>query len=84
MISNAGDKSDIIGAGSVGGVGVGAEGVAINPSGGFKHFGIVKGEYMILRGSVPGVPKRLVKLRQPLRSPQKKIIEPKILEVVIK
>jgi large subunit ribosomal protein L3 len=83
MISKAGDKSDIIGAGSIGGGG-GAEGVAINPSGGFKHFGIVKGEYMILRGSVPGVPKRLVKLRQPLRSPQKKIIEPKILEVVIK
>jgi large subunit ribosomal protein L3 len=60
------------------------EGNVINPSGGFKHFGPVKGEYLVLRGSVPGVPKRLVKLRQPLRSPQKKVIEPKVLEVVVK
>ena len=75
MISNTGDKNNDTG---------GNEGVVINPSGGFKHFGLVKGEYLILRGSVPGVPKRLVKLRQPLRSPQKKVIEPKVLEVVVK
>jgi large subunit ribosomal protein L3 len=74
MISNIGDKnysSD-------------NQGVMINPSGGFKHFGLVRGEYLILRGSVPGVPKRLLKLRQPIRSPHKKIIEPKVLEVVVK
>jgi large subunit ribosomal protein L3 len=34
----------------------------INPSGGFKHFGMVKGDYIVVRGSVPGVPKRLVKM----------------------
>jgi large subunit ribosomal protein L3 len=60
------------------------EGNVINPSGGFKHFGVVKGEYLVLRGSVPGVPKRLLKLRHPIRSRQKKIIEPKVLEVVVK
>ena len=54
----------------------------INPPGGFKHFGIVKGEYMVLRGSIPGVPKRLIKMRHPLRNTQKKVIEPKIVEVV--
>jgi large subunit ribosomal protein L3 len=71
MISNTGNNND-------------NEANIINPSGGFKHFGLVKGEYLVLRGSVPGVPKRLLKLRHPIRSHQKKIIEPKVLEVVVK
>ena len=57
---------------------------SINPSGGFKHFGLVKGDYIVVRGSVPGVPKRLVKMRQPIRSVSKKVLEPKVLEVVVK
>jgi large subunit ribosomal protein L3 len=56
---------------------------SINPSGGFKHFGLVKGDYMVVRGSIPGVPKRLVKMRHPIRNVQKKVLEPKILEVVV-
>jgi large subunit ribosomal protein L3 len=55
----------------------------INPSGGFKHFGVVSGDYIVVRGSVPGVPKRLVKMRQPIRSISRKILEPKVLEVVV-
>ncbi|HEV8406204.1 MAG TPA: 50S ribosomal protein L3 [Nitrososphaera sp.] len=55
---------------------------SINPSGGFKHFGLVKGDYMIVRGSVPGVPKRLIKMRRPIRNISKKVLEPKVLEVV--
>lgn len=57
--------------------------IGINPSGGFKHFGIIKGDFIVVRGSIPGVPKRLIKLRYPLRSSQKKIQEPKILEMMI-
>jgi large subunit ribosomal protein L3 len=56
---------------------------AINPSGGFKHFGQVRGDYVVVRGSIPGVPKRLIKLRLPIRDYQKKIIEPKIIEVIV-
>jgi large subunit ribosomal protein L3 len=56
---------------------------SINPSGGFKHFGLVKGDYIVVRGSVPGVPKRLIKIRQPIRSVPKKVLEPKVLEVVV-
>jgi large subunit ribosomal protein L3 len=56
---------------------------SINPSGGFKHFGLVKGDYIIVRGSVPGVPKRLVKMRHPIRNVPKKVLEPKIMEVVV-
>jgi large subunit ribosomal protein L3 len=57
---------------------------SINPPGGFKHFGLVRGDYIVVRGSVPGVPKRLLKMRQPIRGPSKKVLEPKILEVVVK
>ncbi|MDQ3847564.1 MAG: 50S ribosomal protein L3 [Thermoproteota archaeon] len=56
----------------------------INPAGGFKHFGLVKGDYIVVRGSVPGVPKRLVKMRQPIRNVAKKTLEPKVLEVIVK
>ncbi len=56
---------------------------SVNPRGGFKHYGTITGEYIILKGSVPGVPKRLIKLRQPLRSYQKKLSQPKILEVIV-
>ncbi len=56
---------------------------SINPSGGFKHYGIVKGDYIVVRGSVPGVPKRLIKMRHPIRNLPKKVLEPKILEVVV-
>ena len=56
---------------------------SINPSGGFKHYGLVRGDYIVVRGSVPGVPKRLVKMRQPIRAVSKKVVEPKVLEVVV-
>ncbi len=55
----------------------------INPSGGFKHFGVVKGDYVILRGSVPGTYSRLVKLRAPVRPKITKVNPPKILEIMI-
>lgn len=56
---------------------------AINPKGGFKHFGLVKGDYIIVRGSIPGVPQRLIKMRHPIRNIPKKVLEPKVLEVVV-
>lgn len=57
---------------------------SINPAGGFKHFGLVRGDYIVVRGSVPGVPKRLLKMRQPIRSVSKKVLEPRVLEVIVK
>ena len=56
---------------------------SINPAGGFKHFGVVKGEYIVVRGSIPGVAQRLVRMRQPIRHVPKKVLEPKVLEVVV-
>jgi len=56
----------------------------INPDGGFEHFGMIKYDYIIVKGSVPGVPKRLVKMRFPIRIVGKKIVEPKVMEVLVK
>ncbi len=41
----------------------------VNPSSGFPEYGFVKNDYVLVRGSVPGPAKRLVKLRLAVRSP---------------
>jgi large subunit ribosomal protein L3 len=46
---------------------IGEEGEEINPSGGFLHYGNVKNGYVILHGSVPGPPKRLIRMRDAAR-----------------
>ncbi|OYT61964.1 50S ribosomal protein L3 [Thermoplasmatales archaeon ex4484_30] len=46
---------------------IGENGEEITPAGGFPHYGIVRNEYTILHGSIPGCVKRLVKLRQAIR-----------------
>ncbi len=60
-----------------------SDGIKINPDGGYKHFGLVKGDFIILKGSVPGTYKRLIKLRSQIRNVPAKVIKPNILEVVI-
>ncbi len=44
----------------------------INPKSGFLHYGLVKNDYILLKGSIPGQIKRAVKLTYPVR-PQKNI-----------
>ena len=39
----------------------------INPDGGFVKYGVVKNDYVLVKGSLPGPSKRLVILRQPIR-----------------
>jgi large subunit ribosomal protein L3 len=39
----------------------------VNPKGGFKNYGFVKGDYLLLKGSVMGSSKRLIKLRKTVR-----------------
>jgi len=53
----------------------------ITPKGGFKHYGEVKSDYIVIRGSVQGPPKRFVKLRHTVRLKNHKVQPPKILEV---
>jgi large subunit ribosomal protein L3 len=43
----------------------------INPKGGFLSYGIIKGDYVLIQGSVPGPRKRLIRLRPAIRPPKK-------------
>jgi large subunit ribosomal protein L3 len=45
---------------------LGSEG-AVTPKSGFKQYGVVKGDYVMLKGSVQGPAKRLIKLRKAAR-----------------
>jgi large subunit ribosomal protein L3 len=49
---------------------IGEKGDEVNPRGGFVNYGVVRNPYILLKGSVPGPTKRLVRLRDPAR-PQK-------------
>jgi len=45
----------------------------INPKGGFLRYGLIKGDHIIVLGSVPGPKKRLIRLRKSIRP--KRILE---------
>ena len=49
---------------------LGAKGEEVTPRGGFPRYGILRGDFVLLAGSVPGPVKRLIHLRQPMRSPK--------------
>ena len=61
----------------------GGKSISINPPGGYKHFGLVRGDFVVLKGSVPGAYRRLVKLRSQIRNVPARINKPNILEVVV-
>jgi large subunit ribosomal protein L3 len=53
----------------------------ITPTGGYLHFGEVRGDYLIVRGSIPGPAKRLIDLRMPIYPRRQKVTAPKIVEL---
>ena len=61
---------------------IGEKGEEVTPKGGFNRYGIIKGNYMLVEGSVPGPTKRLIMLRLPIRPGRVKLIVPEIREVV--
>jgi len=50
---------------------VGTDGNEVNPKGGFLNYGEVQGAYVLIRGSVPGPAKRLIRFRDATRVPAK-------------
>ncbi len=48
---------------------LGSEGKEVTPSGGFVRYGPVKGDFVLVAGSVPGPTKRLVHLRRAIKQP---------------
>jgi large subunit ribosomal protein L3 len=61
---------------------IGDKGEEITPVAGFKRYGVVKSNYMLVEGSVPGSKKRLIYLRLPMRPSKIKMIVPEIKEVM--
>jgi large subunit ribosomal protein L3 len=55
---------------------IGKDGKEVTPRGGFLRYGLVRGPYMILAGSVAGTEKRPVRLRFPARPPRNVPEEP--------
>lgn len=46
---------------------LGDDGAEITPAGGFLHYGVVRNNYVLLHGSIPGPTKRLIRLREAAR-----------------
>ncbi len=59
---------------------MGENGEEATPKGGLVHYGVVRGPYILVKGSVPGPKKRLVVLRNAIRPYEMKM--PTIKEVV--
>lgn len=52
----------------------------VNPKSGFLHYGFVKNEYLIVKGSIPGHIKRAVRITFPIR-PHKNVYPYQILQI---
>ncbi|MEM0075254.1 MAG: 50S ribosomal protein L3 [Conexivisphaerales archaeon] len=53
----------------------------ITPKGGFPHYGILRGNYMIVKGSVPGPAKRPLLVRLPVRPHIRQVKVPQVMFV---
>jgi large subunit ribosomal protein L3 len=55
---------------------IGKDGKEVTPKGGFLRYGLVRGSYLILAGSIAGTEKRPIRLRFPARPPRNVAEEP--------
>ncbi len=55
---------------------LGERGEEITPAGGFVNYGVIRGDYIMLKGSVPGPVKRPIRMRYPIRPMKKHVDEP--------
>jgi large subunit ribosomal protein L3 len=60
---------------------VGKDPSEINPKGGFLHYGNIRNGYVLIHGSIPGVTKRLIRFRDPVRRKGVEISTPEITYV---
>ncbi|NPV63533.1 MAG: 50S ribosomal protein L3 [Methanotrichaceae archaeon] len=60
---------------------IGADGGEINPEGGFPGYGLVRNQYVLIKGSLPGPVKRIVRMREAIRPGQNFVKEPQLLHV---
>lgn len=60
---------------------IGANGEEITPKGGFVNYGEVRNDFVLIKGSLPGPTKRLVRMRPALRPKELPEGEPQIVHV---
>lgn len=58
---------------------IGNEGKNVTPIGGFLNYGVIRNDYIIIKGSVPGPTKRLVRMRPAIRP--NKHVQPQAPEI---
>jgi len=61
---------------------IGDDGKKITPKSGFHKYGVIKSDYIVLEGSVPGPKKRLIRLRPTVRTGKVKFLPPELKEIV--
>jgi len=57
---------------------IGEDGKEITPKSGFTNYGIIKGNYVLIEGSLPGPKKRLIRLRTAIRPPRVPVLPAEI------
>ncbi|MDV2481542.1 50S ribosomal protein L3 [Methanoculleus sp. Wushi-C6] len=57
---------------------IGTNGDDVTPAGGFLHYGLVRGPYVLIKGSVPGPNKRLIRIRPAIRQGEQTVRAPTI------
>jgi len=57
------------------------EASGINPAGGFTHYGVLKNDYMLIKGSLAGPQKRLIRFRRAVRQNAVKLPEIRYVSV---
>jgi large subunit ribosomal protein L3 len=60
---------------------IGSNGTEVTPDGGFLNYGLIRGDYVLIKGSVPGPSKRLIRLRDPIRAKKVDLGEPNIVHI---
>lgn len=54
------------------------EAKSINPKSGFKNYGMLKNDFLVVQGSVAGTSKRMVRIKKAIRYNSKKVTKPKL------
>jgi large subunit ribosomal protein L3 len=57
---------------------IGENGAEITPTGGFLNYGVLKNAYVVVKGSVPGPTKRLIRIRPAIRQGEHVVRSPAI------
>jgi len=60
---------------------IGTDGAKITPEGGFPGYGVVRNQYVLIKGSVPGPIKRMVRMRHAIRPGMNLVKAPELLYV---